>query len=273
MKPRVVSIVGLTSSGKSSLGIQIAREFGGEIISADSRQVYRGLDIGTGKVTREEGAVIAPSRKDVAASRKDCVENPACTFSEQLSEKAAIVHHLLDVVDAGEHFDVFKFQQMAYNVIDDILARGKLPIIVGGTGLYSRAVVEGYTFDKPAGEARYDVCQVALMPPKEVIRPLVEARLDARIADGMIEETRRLLDAGVKAEWLQALGLEYYWNVEFIMGRVTAEKYREELCTKIMQFAKRQRTWFKREKNTHFLCEPEKFLVQTREIVKNFVQG
>ena len=115
---KIVSIVGLTASGKSALGIKLAQQFNGEIISADSRQVYRGLDIGTAKVT------------------------PA--------ERALVPHHLLDVAEPGTKYDVFAFQQAAYKAIDDITARGKLPIIVGGTGLYSRSVVEGYTFNTPS---------------------------------------------------------------------------------------------------------------------------
>jgi len=276
---KIISIVGLTASGKTALGIRIAKEFNGEVISADSRQIYRGLDIGTAKVTR--------------------------------AEMQGVAHHLIDVVDAGEHFDVYEFQCRAYIIIDDILARGKLPIIVGGTGLYSRSVVEGYTFGHgklfncecatkdgkpfidlapcapqdsqlnifpcpasgtpPASIPRYQVLQICLMPSKEIIRPLVETRLDARIKEGMIEETRELLKKGVTAEWLQALGLEYFWNVEYIKGRISLEEYRKNLATKIMQFAKRQRTWFKKEKNTHFLTEPETFYEDTRNLVKEFI--
>jgi len=237
-KPKIVSIVGLTASGKSSLGIKIAQEFNGEIISADSRQVYRGLDLGTGKVTMEE-------------------------------QKLAI-HHLIDVVEPGGHFDVFEFQQRAYQIIDEILARGKLPIIVGGTGLYSRSVVEGYKF-KEESCPKFDVLQIALMPSKEIIRPLVETRLDVRIEQGMIDETRRLIDDGISVEWLKSLGLEYFWNIEFIQGKITLDEYRENLATKIMQFAKRQRTWFKREKNTHFLTEPESFYEETIKLIKRFL--
>ena len=109
---KLISIVGLTSSGKSGLGIELARLFNGEIVSADSRQVYRGLDWCSGKVSKEE--------------------------------QAEAVHHLIDIANLGEQFTLFDFQQMAYDSIDDIIARGKRPFLVGGTGLYSRAVVEGY---------------------------------------------------------------------------------------------------------------------------------
>ena len=237
---KIISIVGLTASGKSALGIKIAQELNGEIISADSRQVYRGLDIGTAKITKEEQALVP--------------------------------HHLLDVVNAGDHFTVYEFQRLAYTIIDDILSRKKLPIIVGGTGLYSRSVVEGYTFKK-GGKAgsKYAVCQICLMPSKEFISPLVEARIESRLKDGMIDETRNLLEQGVPRDWLQSLGLEYYWNIEYIEGRISLDEYKRNLATKTMQFAKRQRTWFKREKNTRFLTDPKTFYEDTIKLIKRFL--
>jgi tRNA dimethylallyltransferase len=113
---KLISIVGQTSSGKSDLGIALAREFDGEIVSADSRQVYKGLDFCSGKVNEEE--------------------------------QAQAVHHLIDVCDLGTQFTLFDFQKLAYEKIDDIIARGKVPFLVGGTGLYSRSVVEGYNLAK-----------------------------------------------------------------------------------------------------------------------------
>ena len=236
-------MVGLTASGKSAIGIKLAQAFNGEIISADSRQVYRGLDIGTAKVTEEEQSLVP--------------------------------HHLIDVVNPGEHFDVYEFQQRAYAAIDDILRRGKLPILVGGTGLYSRSVVEGYTFsgglNPPVPPAVFDVLQICLLPSKDYIRPLVEKRIVQRLANGMIEETRELLSTGVSRDWLHSLGLEYYWNIEYIEGRVHLDEYKKQLATKTMQFAKRQRTWFKREKNTHFLTDPATFCEDCENLVREFI--
>jgi len=240
MKPKIVSIVGLTSSGKSGIGIELAKMFNGEIVSCDSRQVYKRLDLSSGKVTVEE--------------------------------QAQAVHHLLDVAElGGTYMDVFTFQQLAYAAIDDILARGKVPILVGGTGMYSRSLVEGYNFDMP-NLAKYNVMQVALMPPKDVLAPFVKLRIEQRLEQGMIDEARGILDSGVSDEWLSALGLECYWNVELIRGRITLDEYIKGLFTKTMQFAKRQRTWFKKEKDTHFLEKRETFLEDCISLTKEFLR-
>ena len=112
--PKLIVILGTTACGKSGLGVELAKHVGGEIVSADSRQVYRGLDLGTGKVTAEE--------------------------------MDGVPHHLLDVVSPNQSYSVAEFQRDAYAAIDGTLARGKIPLLVGGTGLYVRAVAEGYAF-------------------------------------------------------------------------------------------------------------------------------
>ena len=238
----LVSIVGLTASGKSAIGIKLAQLFNGEIISADSRQVYRGLDIGSAKVTP--------------------------------TERKLVRHHLLDIVQPMQPFDVFSFQQLANQAIIDICARGKLPIIVGGTGLYSRAVVEGYSFDNRQTNTAHTVrpcLQIALLPPKDWLRPRIEQRNKQRLADGNLDETKNLLASGVTQQWLQTLGLDYYWNVELVLGRITQEEYLYWLTTKTMQYAKRQRTWFKREKNTIFLENPDTFETDCIALVQDFL--
>jgi len=226
---KIVSIVGLTSSGKTGVGIELAKRFNGEIISCDSRQVYKYLDLATGK-------------------------------------DKTYPHHLIDILEPGDSFSVFEYQKLAFEKIEDVLGRGKLPILVGGTGLYSRSVVENYF-----GGEKYHVLQIALMPPKELIRERISIRLDERIKQGMVEETQALLDKNIPDEWFSKLGLEMYWNVELIRGRISLEEYRDQLFIKICQYAKRQRTWFKKEKNTIFLEELEKFLDTCMFLVSKFV--
>jgi tRNA dimethylallyltransferase len=241
MLSKIISIVGLTASGKSAIGIELARRFNGEIISCDSRQVYRRLDVGTAKVTREE-------MSDVA-------------------------HHLLDVAEAEERFDVHMFQRLAFEAIDDVLARGTLPILVGGTGLYSRAVIENYIFDgrgkTKRGERKYDVLQIALMPPKEWLLPVVKRRNEKRL-DGLIAETKDLLSGGVGAEWLRSLGLDYQLGTDYVQGNLTLDEFKHWWTIRTMQYAKRQRTWFKREQNTHFLENRETFLDDCTRLIKEW---
>ena len=121
--PKLVAVVGANASGKSSLGVALSRAFDGEVVSADSRQVFRGLDLGSGKITPEE--------------------------------TQGVIHHLIDVVEPDTFFSMYDFQKLAYAAIDDILARGRQPFLVGGTGLYVASVTEGYVMSDRAPDLAY----------------------------------------------------------------------------------------------------------------------
>ena len=277
---RLVVILGTNASGKSELGIRLARHFGGEIISADSRQVYRGLDLGSGKVT------------------------PA--------QAATVNHHLIDVADLSEYYSLAQYQRAAYNAIDSIASAGKLPFLVGGTGLYIRAVVAGYELvdvppndplraeleslplpqvverlekDDPdaasridksnrrrliraieiaaAGQGhsaahknspRYDCLQLGLTWPREILVQRIEDRLRERLASGMIEEVAALRSRGVSDIRLDKLGLEYRYIARYLRGEFrTVEDLRAALVVAIRQFAKEQVTWFKRDPRIFWL--------------------
>lgn len=295
MKNKLISIVGTTASGKSSLGIELAEHYGTEIVSADSRQVYRHLDLGTGKVTPEE--------------------------------MARVKHHLIDILDLNEPFSMAEFQPLAYSAIDGIAARGMLPLLVGGTGLYTRSVVEGYTLvDVPpndelrasltaksaaelrsilatygvtdvAGEVserrmirmieklsagvsaesesnpRYDVLQLGMTFERDTLYRRIGERLDARIKEGMVEEVENVLRLGATPEFLEKLGLEYRYTYRYISGQYPSfEDYRAELYKEICHFAKRQMTWFKKEKSIVWLdtsCDPFK---EARELIDRFME-
>ena len=141
-KPKLIVILGTTACGKSGLGVALAKKYNGEIISADSRQVYRGLDLGTGKVTAEE--------------------------------MEGVPHHLLDVAEPGEQYSVARFQQEAYAAIDGVLDRGNLPFLVGGTGLYVRAVSEGYVFHEAPPDPALRA-ELEALPTEELRARLTEA--------------------------------------------------------------------------------------------------
>jgi len=270
---KLITVIGTTASGKSDLAIFLARHLGGEIISCDSRQVYKGLDLGTGKVTIEE---------------------------QQLAK-----HHLIDIIEPNQKFSVAEFQKLAYSAINDVLARGKVAILAGGTGLYSRAVVEGYGLceeqeddllreqinqksasemveelkllgeDVPEGlsprhlsrrlekakkgtkqsqnNPQYEVLQLVIVPERELLYERIRIRLDKRLEQGMINEVKALKQQGATDEFLEGLGLEYRYINRYLNGEYTYEEFYEELFKQIRHFAKRQITWFKKEKNAVWL--------------------
>jgi tRNA dimethylallyltransferase len=279
---KLVVILGTNASGKSALGIQLAQHFGGEIVSADSRQVYRGLDLGTGKITPDEAALAR--------------------------------HHLIDVANPGEYYSLAQYQRAAFEAIDKISEAGKLPLLVGGTGLYVSAVVNGYELvDVPPNEplraeleqlptselvsrlqqldpetagridtanprrliraleiamagssgasARrstplYDCLQLGLTWPKPVLEARIKERLAHRLKLGMVEEVSRLRARGVPDVWLEKLGLEYRYITRHLRGEIsTVEALCAQLEVAIRQLAKDQLTWFKRDPRIHWLGE------------------
>lgn len=287
---KLIAIVGLTSSGKSGLGIELAQKFNGEIVSADSRQVYRGLDWCSGKVTKEELEMVK--------------------------------HHLIDVCELGNQFTLFDFQQKAYEAIDDILSRNKVPFLVGGTGLYSRSVIEGYalTNDKPntqlrekleslekeelvkmcqekglelpdeitnrrlirllereigekqENKPRYDVLQIGIQWSREEIYERIKLRLEMRMPH-MIAEIKGLIRKGVSQDFLVSLGLEAKYIIKFINGEFESyEQFFEELFKEERHFAKRQQTWYNKEKNIVWLDAKSHLPERAESLIKEFLK-
>ena len=256
-KPKVVAVVGTNASGKSALGVRLAKTFDGEIISADSRQVFRGLDLGSGKITPEE--------------------------------MQGVPHYLIDVREPGEFFSMADFQKLSYEKIDEIHARGHLPMIVGGTGLYVDSVLDGYLLsDKepdlayraeleklttlmlyaklvslvpdvqverihdgddavPAKKARFDSLRLGVSWPRDVLAKRIDERIDMRLEQGMIEEVQRLMDEGASVDFLLGLGLEYRFITQYLIGEIPdKDDMLAQLAHAIKKFAKRQMTWFRR---------------------------
>ncbi len=257
----------------------MAQQLNGEIISADSRQVYRGMDIGTGK---------------------------------DLVEYQNIVYHLIDIVEAGESYHLYQYQQDFHSVLVDILGRGKTPILCGGSGLYIEAVLKGHQFTAvPVNEKRREALEkmteleqltlfktfqtvfsekadistrkrliraieiseylieknlqtlptypalpnytiYGLNPSVEIRRKRISKRLHERLNNGMIEEVKRLLDEGISAEKLLFYGLEYKFITEFLLAKMSYKTMIERLETAICQFAKRQMTFFRKMEKDGF---------------------
>ena len=217
----LVCVLGPTASGKTRYAVSLAREMGGEIISADSRQVYRGMDIGTGK---------------------------------DLAEYGEIPYHVIDVADPGDGYNVFRFKEDFTRAFEDIRSRGAVPILCGGTGLYINAVTSGYDFQshKPLSEpgtlpgpAIPRTYFIGTLVSREVRNARIDARLDARLQEGMVDEIKGLLDKGVPAATLISYGLEYKYVTLYLNGELDYASMRERLAIAIHQFAKRQMTWFR----------------------------
>ena len=237
----LICVLGPTASGKTKYAVRLAREIGNaEIISADSRQVFRGMDIGTGK---------------------------------DLAEYGEVPYHLIDILPAGEKYNVWRFQQDFLAAYQDIRSRGRVPILCGGTGLYITAVTCGYDFAEkvPLSEAKKTPDQVGgdrtvggdetVMPDcdraslprrtffigtlvsREERVARIDRRLDERLAEGMVDEIRGLLEGGVPAERLISYGLEYRYVTLYLLGQLTYEEMRRKLAIEIHRFAKRQMTW------------------------------
>ncbi len=270
----LIAIIGPTASGKTTLAVALADKLNTEIISADSRQLYRGMDIGTGK-----------------------------DLSEYTINNKTIPYHLIDICPAGYKYNLFEYVRDFNAVYADMIARGKQPLLCGGTGLYVETILKGYSLPPvPENKAlreslqsktineladilrKYktlhnttdiDTCKRAiraieiaeyyshqepqLLEPKpmknaliigvdidrELRRSKITKRLHQRLQEGMIDEVRNLIDSGLDPESLIYYGLEYKFLTEYIIGRTSYEEMVERLEIAIHQFAKRQMTWFR----------------------------
>ena len=281
---KMITILGPTASGKTPVAARLAAEIGGEIISADSRQVYRRMDIGTGK--------------DLA----DYVVR-----SQESGVSRQIPYHLIDIREPGTKYNLFEYQQDFFDAYEAIQSRGAVPILCGGTGLYIEAVLKGYHLSPvPQNQALrdslegkslaeltqmltdlkaktgsnmhnttdVDSCQRAIraieietynieyptprreLPPvdsiiigididRELRREKITRRLKARLEEGMVEEVKALLDEGIPADDLIYYGLEYKFVTEYLTGKITYDEMFTRLEIAIHQFAKRQMTWFR----------------------------
>ena len=275
---QMITILGPTASGKTPVAARLAAEIGGEIISADSRQVYRRMDIGTGK-----------------------------DLADYMVDDRQIAYHLIDIREPGTKYNLFEYQQDFFDAYEDIRSRGAVPILCGGTGLYIEAVLKGYhlspvpqnqelrdrlegmslaeltemltalkakTGSNMHNTTDVDSCQRAIraieietfnlehptprreLPPvdsliigididRELRREKITRRLKARLEEGMVDEVKALLDEGIPADDLIYYGLEYKFVTEYLTGQSTYDEMFSRLEIAIHQFAKRQMTWFR----------------------------
>jgi len=294
MKNKLVVILGPTSSGKTDLSITLAKKFNCEIVSADSRQIYKGMDIGTGKVTKKE--------------------------------MNGVPHHLLDVASPKRKFSVAQYQKLALKAIKKIQKKDKIPFLVGGPGFYIQAIVDGIVIPKikpdwklrkkleekstkellkilkkedprraklidknnrrrliraveivlktkkpiPPLEKKkplFDVLIIGIKKPQNELNFLIKKRLKKRLKQGMLKEVEKLLKSGVSFKRLEELGLEYRYIDYYLQNKLTYKEMEEKLQKEIEKFSKRQMTWFKRDKRIVWIKDYKKI----ERIVNDFL--
>jgi len=275
IKREIIVILGPTASGKSALGVKIAKKINGEIISADSRQVYKGLNLGSGKMTKKE--------------------------------MSGVPHHCLDLVSPKKIFTVVDFKKCADKAIEEIFAKNKTPIIVGGTGLYIQAIVDNIVLPevkpnwklrkelekktteemfailkklapirsknidaknprrlmraieiakklgkvpqlKPTPKSSLDIAQIGIKLSDEILKKNIEKRIKKMLKSGLVAETKKLKKTGLSWKRIYEFGFEYKYPALFLQGKISKEDMLTKMLTENWQYAKRQMTWFKRDK-------------------------
>ncbi len=294
---KLITVTGTNASGKSGLGIELAIKYNGEIVSADSRQVYKGLDLGSGKVTK--------------------------------AEMKGVVHHLIDVAEPNDVFSLLDFQQKAYSAIDGIHERNKLPFLVGGTGLYVNSVVDGYDIRKEnldpglrkeiaaksifelteilkeknpkiletidlknkrrleraveravsgntetrENKPEYKTLVLGVTWPREILYERIRERLDRRLEQGMIEEVERLKAEGATDSFLFGLGLEYRYINMYLNGEFGSyDDFYNKLFMEIRHLAKEQMTWFRKRKDIHWIDMEQDPLEEACGYIDDFLE-
>jgi len=283
MSRKIIVILGTTASGKSALAVKMAKKINGEIISADSRQVYKGLDIGSGKITKKE--------------------------------MRGAPHHCIDIVSPKKIFTVVDFKKCAEKAIEKIFAKNKIPIIVGGTGLYIQAMVDNIALPevKPNWKLRkelekktteemfkmlkkldperaknidaknprrliraieitkeigkmpklksmsrrdLDIRQIGIKLPDEILKINIEKRIKKMLRNGLVAETKKLRKSGLSWKRLYELGFEYKYPALFLRREISKDEMLAKMLIENWQYAKRQMTWFKRDKRIKWINFP-----------------
>lgn len=291
-KPKILVILGPTASGKSELAVKLAKKFNGEIISADSRQVYRGLNIGSGKITKKE--------------------------------MQKIPHHLLNVANPKQTFTVSRYQKLAQKAIKNIIKRGKLPIICGGTGLYIDSIIYDLKFPEVPPQLKlrkklekltteelfkelqkldsqraqnidkhnrrrlvraleivitigkqipttirtdsnFNALKIGVKKSPEELKKLITERLKKRLKQGMIKEIKKLRKDGLSWQRLDNFGLEYRYISRYLRGLIGKSEIVDLIQKESEKYTKRQMTWFKRDKNIIWLEDPQKSFLICRD--------
>ena len=298
-------ILGPTSAGKSAVAIELAKKFDGEVVSVDSRQIYRGMDVGTGKIIRDE---ISNFKFQISNQIQKSKSQKIAPFISD-----GIIHHMIDIASPRTNFSVAQFKKKADKAIVDILKRGKLPILCGGTGFWIDAVIDNIIYpevapnwelrkkleiksteelfaelkkidarraenidaknkvrliraieifqaigkvpdtDAKTQNSNYDTLKIGINPGKEKLHAKIKKRLDQRWKDGMLAEVQKLHKSGLSWKKIQSFGLGYFWIPKYLQKEITLAELYERVYLAEKDYAKRQMTWFKRDKEINYI--------------------
>jgi len=297
-KDKIIVILGPTSSGKSDAAVKLARKYNGEIVSADSRQIYKGMDIGTGKISK--------------------------------AEQELVKHWMIDIANPKANYNVSKFKKEAEKIIKNILKRGKLPIICGGTGFWIKAIVDDVDFPevKPNAELRrkldrknteelfgilqkldperasnidaknkvrlvraieiaktlgyvpkidtkyniqdtkYHFLQIGIKIEKNKLHQNIKKRLRKRFKQGMIEEVKKLHKSGLSFPKIQSFGLGYFWIPLYLQNKITKDELFEKVYQAEKDYSKRQMTWFQKDKRIKWIKNYKEIEKEIKSFIK-----
>jgi tRNA dimethylallyltransferase len=295
MSKKIIVILGPTAAGKSELAVTLAEKFNGEVVSADSRQIYEGMDIGTGKITKRE--------------------------------MRGVPHYLLDAASPKSRFDVVKYRKLTLGAIDKIFKKNKLPILCGGTGFYIQAVVDGIVIPevKPDWKLRkqletktvknlhnllkrldqrraktidknnprrliraleivmktkrpvpsldkmplaYPVLMIGIRKSNEKLKKLIAKRLLKRLRQGMINEVKKLRESGVSWKRLEEFGLEYRYITQYLQKNINYDVMKEKIQKETEHYAKRQMTWFRKDQRINWIKNQKEAEISVKKFLK-----
>ncbi len=222
MKPKIIIILGPTASGKSNLAVKLAKQFNGEIISADSRQIYQEMNIGSNKITKKE--------------------------------MHGVKHHLLDIVKPNQPYTLYNWQQDTLKIIDKLIKDNKLPIIAGGTGLYISSILENYQIPQRRRECPYEALVFGINPDRDKLYDRINKRVEQMAKQGLIEEVTKIYKKYPNKKLVSLSGIGYKEIISYLNKKITLEQAIEQIQQNTRNYAKRQMTWLRRMEKRKVSC-------------------
>jgi len=240
---KIAVVLGPTAAGKSDLAVKLAKQYNGEIISSDSRQIYKGMNIASNKITKEE--------------------------------MQGVKHHMLSIINPDKNYSLFNWQQDTFTLINKLHKKNKLPIIAGGTGLYICSILQNYDLDPKEPSLRecpYDFIILGINPDREKLYNKINKRVDRMVDDGSIQEVKRIYKKYPNKKLNSLSGIGYREIIEYIDDKISLDQAIEKIKQNTRHYAKRQMTWFRRMEKQGLKIHWNKTLTQNKKLLKEFLK-